>query len=84
MTRTEAIDVINRSLAAIDDARVQMLADIARSMAEPIKPLSLTPDELAALERSKADFAAGRTHTLEEMDAFLDAAAAQRAARRTA
>ena len=83
MTRIEAIAIINRSLMSINDERVRMLADIAQSMAEPEFSLQLSAEELAALDRSKADFRAGRTVTLDEMDVYLDASAQKRAAQPT-
>lgn len=77
MTRTEAMAIINAALPVLDDARVETVAAIVQSFVEP-KPFvlrDLTGDELAAIERSKEDFKAGRTYTPEqykdEMDAFM-------------
>ena len=82
MTRSEAIAVITAALPALDDARVAAVADMVQSLAhEPARSLDLTDDELAAIERSKEDFKAGRTLSAEvyrdEMRAFMNAMAAK-------
>ena len=75
MTRTEAIATITRKLASFDDERVQAVADIIDEMdelpAEPVRPLS--DREVGLLAQSKADFAAGRSYSMEEVIAHLDA-----------
>lgn len=74
MTRTEAIAVINAKLAALDDDRVLTVAEIVGEIAtEPVSIRQLTPRELALLEQSKADFAAGRTYTTDEVRTHSDA-----------
>ena len=74
MTRTEAIAIITAKLADLDDERVLTVAGIVRSMQEDGKPLRhLSAREHALLDHSKADFAAGRTMSLEESKAFIDA-----------
>ena len=82
MTRTEAIAVITAALPALDDARVAAVADMVQSLThEPARPLDLTADELAAIERSKEDFKAERTLSSEayrdEMQAFMSRMAAK-------
>ena len=73
MTRTDAITMITAKLAAFDDARVLAVADIVKSMDEIEQPLrQLSSRERALLEQSKADFAAGRSYSLEESIAMLD------------
>ena len=85
MTRTEAIAIINAKLADLDDERVETVAAIVQSMDAPDDlPRELTARELALIEQSKQDFKAGRTYTLDEMDTYLDAAAAKRALTRSA
>ena len=79
MTRDHAIAIINETLPSLDDEQVQAVADIAKSMAaDDGLPRELTPRELALTEQSKEDFKAGRTYTLDEMDAYLDAVVAER------
>ena len=73
MTRTEAIAIITAKLADLDDARVQTVADIVQSMQDDVKPLrQLSARESALLDKSKADFSADRTYTIEESKAFAD------------
>ena len=83
MTRTEAIAIITAKLADLDDERVEAVAAIVQSMDGDL-PRELTARELALIEQSKQDFEAGRTYTLDEMDTYLDAAAAKRALTRSA
>lgn len=79
MTRDQAIAIINETLPSLDDEQVQAVADIAKSMAADDElPREMTARELALIEQAKEDFKAGRTYTLDEMDAYLDAAAAKR------
>ena len=74
MTRTEAIAVIYSKLASLDDEQVSTLAGIAEDMdAEANWPLrGLSRRELSLVEQSKADFAAGRTYSVDEVKAMLD------------
>ena len=51
-----------------------VLIEIAESSVETPASIQLTDDELAALERSKGDFAAGRVLDWDEMKTRLDAA----------
>ena len=83
MTRTEAIATITAKLASLDDERLRTVAEIVDDVAadEAFRPL--TTRELALLEQSKADFAAGRTLTLAEARARTDAALAERRALRS-
>ena len=84
MSRTEAIAVINAQLASLDDERVLtvagIVADIAAVNTGTIRPL--TARELALVEQSKADFAAGRTSSLEESMTYVSAELARRRATR--
>lgn len=74
MTRSEAIAVINAKLAALDDERVLTIAGIVDDIAAGVGSVrDLTPRELALLEQSKADFAAGRTYSVDEIRAHSDA-----------
>ena len=73
MTRTEAIAVINAKLATLDDERVQTAAAIIDDLAAGSNPVrALSPRELALLAQSKADFAAGRSYSHDEITAMLD------------
>jgi len=77
MTRTEAMAIITAALPVLDDERIATVAGIVQSLVEPTPFVlrDLTADELAAIERSKEDFTAGRTYTPEqykdEMDTFM-------------
>ena len=75
MTRTEAIATITRKLASVDDEGVLTVAEFVRDLdapsARPVRTLS--ERELALLAQSKADFAEGRTVTMEECRARTDA-----------
>lgn len=72
MTRTQAIAIITKKLASLDDEGVMAVADIVQDMAEPSAvALDLTDDERAAIERSKADFKEGRTYTNDEYHADM-------------
>ena len=73
MTRTEAIAVINAKLAALDDARVITVAAMIDGLgidATAVRPL--TAREVALLEQSKEDFAAGRTYSVDGVSAPSD------------
>jgi hypothetical protein len=100
MTGTEAIAIITRTLEGADDATLTEAAARLAQIAQPadvtasdianaftsdsVLPRELTERELALIEQSKEEFRTGRTYTIDELDAFLDAAAAVRAARRSA
>jgi hypothetical protein len=75
MTRTEAIATIARKLATFDDERVQAVADIVEDMdvvpETPLRPLS--EREAGLLAQSRADFAAGRSYSMDEVIAHTDA-----------
>jgi hypothetical protein len=71
ITRTQSITVIQDTLASLDDAAVAAVAEIVQSMA--FKFRDLTPDELAGIDRSRADFREGRTYSAEEALALTDA-----------
>ena len=78
MIRTQALAIIEATLPTLDDADASKLAEIAQSLAharlgEPMQQRRWTDEELAGIERSKADFAAGRTYTPDEARALSDA-----------
>jgi len=73
MTRTEAISIITDKLALLDDEGVLSLAEYAEDLADAGAVRSLTERELALIEEAKADFAAGRTYTMEEARRLSDA-----------
>ena len=81
MTRTQTIAVITKRLASASDETVQTIAGILDADPSPASdlPRPLTPRELALIEQSKADFVNNDTLSPIELDAFLDAAAADRA-----
>ncbi len=73
MTRAQAIAVIHAKLATLDDARVQAAAEIIGDLAAAASPVRvLSPRELSLLAQSKADFAAGRSYSHDEITAMLD------------
>ena len=67
--------IITTALPALDDARIAAVAQMVQSLVRPGTALDLTDEELAAVERSKADFKAGRTLLAtayeHEMNAFM-------------
>jgi len=73
MTRTEAISIITDKLALLDDEGVLSLAEYAEDLADAGAVRPLTERELALIEEAKADFAAGRTYTMEEARKLSDA-----------
>ena len=74
MTRTEAIAIINKRLADLDDEAVLTVADIVQDMdTASTLPRKLTARELELIEQSKADFREGRTYSIDEARARSDA-----------
>ena len=74
MTRTEAIAIINKKLADLDDEAVLTVADIVQDMdTASTLPRKLTVRELEMIEQSKADFREGRTYSVDEARARSDA-----------
>jgi hypothetical protein len=74
MTRTEAIDIIQRELPTADETTLAAAAALLQS-AQPgpsILPRPLTARELELIERSKSDFAVGRTMSSAEARASID------------
>ena len=74
MTRTEAIAIINKKLADLDDEAVLTVADIVQDLdTASTLPRKLTARELEMIEQSKADFREGRTYSIDEARARSDA-----------
>lgn len=74
MTRAEAIAIIERGLAEADDDTLERAADVFREAGlGSVLGRELSEREKALLEQSKADFAAGRWLTQEQLDVNLDA-----------
>jgi hypothetical protein len=89
MTRTEAITIISNALHAVDDSTLEAAAahiatitkpsgltvsDIQQAFAaESVLPRPLSTRELELVEQSKEDFRLGRTRTLSESMAHVDA-----------
>jgi len=73
MTRSEAISVIADKLVSLDDEGAQSLAEHAEDLADASAVRPLTERELVLIEQAKADFAAGRSYTMEEARALSDA-----------
>lgn len=78
MIRSQAIAIIEETLASLDDEGVEAVAEFVQSMGRPLDISQLTPDELAGIERSKADFREGRTYSLDEARAISEAMIAKR------
>ena len=74
MTTTTPQRIVELWPSLSEEARRALTAIAENATNQPA--LALTDDEAAALERSRRDFEAGRTLSLEEMrtatDAFLD------------
>lgn len=74
MTRAEAIAIIEKGLAEADDDTIERAAELFRGAGVgSVLGRQLSDREKALIERSKADFAAGQTVTLEESRARTDA-----------
>ena len=58
----------------LSEEHKSMLIEIAESTVDTPVSIQLTGDERAALERSKADFTAGRVLDWDEMKSRIDAA----------
>ena len=79
MTRTEAIAKINARLSSFADDEVLTVADMLDQIAGVQSNIrALTRRELELIETSKADFRDGRTSTLEESEAFVEAELSRR------
>ena len=73
MTREQAITIIESTLPTLDDEQARLLASFVQSMpTETDSVRALSARERVLLEQSKADFAAGRTLTHDELVAKLD------------
>jgi hypothetical protein len=74
MTQTETIDVISQRLAGLDDRRLKEVADMIEAMSVPdATRRSLSDRETKLLIAACADFANGRTVTIDESRARTDA-----------
>ena len=84
MTRAEAIKTIAANLSRLGEDELSTLVDVTTSWVQPEQAFRLTDVERAGVERSREDFKAGRTLTLDEAEARTDAyLAARRDARTT-
>ena len=100
MTRTEAITIITSALHAVDDSTLEAaalhisavakpsdlsVADIQLAFAtENVLPRPLSTRELDLIDQSKEDFRIGRTRSLSESMAYVDAELDRRRRMRTA
>ena len=81
----QAIAKINARLSSLADDEVLTVADMLDHIADAQTGIRrLTPRELQLIEQSKADFQDGRTSTLQESRAFVEAELAHRRAARSA
>lgn len=79
MDRSETISRITAKLASLDVAAVHAVADFVEDVAASNDlPRPLTERELALIEQSKTDFRAGRTLSIDEARAYIDAGLARR------
>ena len=83
MTRTEAINAIAANLARLGEDELNTLVEVTTSWVQPTGAFKLTDAECAAVDRSREDFKAGRTLSLDEAEARTDAFLAARRAART-
>ena len=81
MSRSDTIDIITRHLPHADTATLEAIRDVLMSDSA-VHTRTLSDQDLAALDQSKSDFAAGRTLSFDELNEFLDASADGRAAKR--
>lgn len=72
MPRTEAIALISARLTSLDDERLQTIAEIVEEQPAPTLR-ALSEREKSLLEKSREDFRAGRTYTLEEVIEYTNA-----------
>lgn len=84
MDRSEIIDLIRSTAAELDDERMQVLLNVAQTLADKASQdttatpsRALTPRELAGIEQSKADFAQGRVLDQQQYDAEMSGFMAQ-------
>jgi hypothetical protein len=89
MNRTEAIAIITNALRAVDDSTLAAAATHISTVAKPsgltvtdiqqafasesVLPRPLTSRELQLIDQSKEDFRLGRTRSLSESMAHVDA-----------
>jgi hypothetical protein len=71
MSRAETIATITDQLTALDDERVNVIATMVQSLTESVRPLSAR--EQALLAESKREFSEGRSFSLAESRAQVDA-----------
>ncbi len=84
MTKAEAIDKISANLSLLGEDDLGTLVEVTASWVQPAQAFQLNDAERAAVARSREDFKAGRTLSLDEAEARTDAfLAARRAARTT-
>ena len=69
MTRAQAINVIAANLSALGEEEFNTLVEVTTSWVQPASIFKLTDAERIAIERSREDFKAGRTLTLDEAEA---------------
>ena len=100
MTRTEAMAIITNALHAVDDSTLEAAATHITTVAKPAGlsvadiqrafstanelPQPFTTRELELIDQSKMDFRLGRTRSLSESLAYVDAELDRRRRLRTA
>jgi len=85
MTRSETIAIIEQSLPSADEATLNAAVELfqAARLDESVLPRQLTGREMELIEQSKEDFKAGRTYSMPEARAYIDAELARRRAERS-
>ena len=73
MTRREAITSINATLADLSDERLQVLADLARTWAQPTAFSSLSPAERAELDAAVDELDQGNVIGWDDLQVGLEA-----------
>jgi hypothetical protein len=84
MNRIETIDRITERLGTVDDTTLDLISDLVSEPLGRTVVRELTLAELAEVADSKADFAAGKSLSLDELNTFLDTSAAARQSARRA
>jgi hypothetical protein len=83
MTKAEAIDKIAANLSLLSEDDLSTLVEVTASWIQPAQAFHLNEAERAAVARSREDFDAGRTLSVDEAEARTAAFLAARRGART-
>jgi len=73
MTRLETLTLIGNKIAALDDERMEILADLLQSWSEPLVYSSLPQTEKTKIDAALDRLDRGERRTAEDVFAALDA-----------